>query len=94
MTLRDLIPHLDKPAVSGDLDTEIAGFAYDSRKSGPGIAFVALRGTHADGHASFRRPSSSVLPRSSPNKPRPTMSPCLGCMCVTRASRSRRRRLP
>ncbi len=51
MTLRDLIPHLDKPAVSGDLDTEIAGLAYDSRKSGPGIAFVALRGTHADGHA-------------------------------------------
>ncbi|MDZ4401617.1 UDP-N-acetylmuramoyl-L-alanyl-D-glutamate--2,6-diaminopimelate ligase [Prosthecobacter sp.] len=51
MKLRDLIPHLDKPAVSGNLDTEIAGFAYDSRKSGPSIAFVALRGTHADGHA-------------------------------------------
>jgi|UniRef100_UPI0037850EB6 UDP-N-acetylmuramoyl-L-alanyl-D-glutamate--2,6-diaminopimelate ligase len=51
MKLRDLIPNLDKPAVSGSLDTEITGLAYDSRKAGPGIAFVALRGTHADGHA-------------------------------------------
>lgn len=50
MTLRDLIPHLDQPAVSGSLDTEITGFAYDSRKVGPGIAFVAVRGTNADGH--------------------------------------------
>jgi UDP-N-acetylmuramoyl-L-alanyl-D-glutamate--2,6-diaminopimelate ligase len=51
MILRDLIPHLDKPAVSGSLDTEITGFTYDSRKAAPGIAFVAIRGTHADGHA-------------------------------------------
>ena len=51
MKLRDLIPNLDKPAVSGSLDTEITGLAYDSRKVGPGIAFVALRGTTADGHA-------------------------------------------
>ncbi len=50
MKLRDIIQHLDKPAVSGSLDTEITGFAYDSRKAGPGIAFVAIRGTHADGH--------------------------------------------
>lgn len=50
MKLRDIIPHLDKPAVSGSLDTEITGLTYDSRKAGPGIAFVAIRGTHADGH--------------------------------------------
>lgn len=50
MKLRDLIPHLDKPAVSGSLDTEITALTYDSRKAGPGIAFVAIRGTHADGH--------------------------------------------
>lgn len=50
MKLRDIIPHLDKPAVAGSLDTEITGFAYDSRKVGPGIAFVALRGSKADGH--------------------------------------------
>ncbi len=51
MTLREIIPNLDKPAVSGSLDTEITGLAYDSRLVGPGIAFVAIRGTHADGHA-------------------------------------------
>lgn len=50
MILRDLIPNLDKPAVSGSLDTEIIGLAYDSRKVGPGIAFIALRGSTADGH--------------------------------------------
>ena len=51
MTLRDLIPHLDKPMTSGSLDTEITGLAYDSRQAGPGIAFVALRGSSVDGHA-------------------------------------------
>jgi len=51
MTLRDLIPHLDRPTVSGSLDTEITRLTYDSRKAGPGTAFVAIRGTHADGHA-------------------------------------------
>ena len=50
MILRDIIPYLDKPAVSGSLDTDITGFAYDSRLVGPGIAFVAIRGTHSDGH--------------------------------------------
>jgi UDP-N-acetylmuramoyl-L-alanyl-D-glutamate--2,6-diaminopimelate ligase len=48
--LRDVIAGLDKPVVSGSLDTEISGIAYDSRKAGPGIAFVAMRGTATDGH--------------------------------------------
>ena len=51
MTLRELITHLDKPVVSGSLDTNIGMLAYDSRKVAPGTAFVALRGTHSDGHA-------------------------------------------
>lgn len=50
MILRDLIPHLDNPAVSGSLDTVIDGLTYDSRQAGPGKAFVALRGTSSDGH--------------------------------------------
>ncbi|MES2736397.1 MAG: UDP-N-acetylmuramoyl-L-alanyl-D-glutamate--2,6-diaminopimelate ligase [Verrucomicrobiota bacterium] len=50
MILRDLIPHLDNPVVSGSLDTEITGLSYDSRTAGPGIAFVALRGNSVDGH--------------------------------------------
>jgi UDP-N-acetylmuramoyl-L-alanyl-D-glutamate--2,6-diaminopimelate ligase len=50
MKLRELIKHLDKPVVSGDLDTEVKGLAYDSRKTKKGVAFVALRGTKVDGH--------------------------------------------
>lgn len=50
MTLRDLIAGMDKPVVTGSLDTEIKTIAYDSRKAGPGVAFVALRGKTADGH--------------------------------------------
>jgi UDP-N-acetylmuramoyl-L-alanyl-D-glutamate--2,6-diaminopimelate ligase len=50
MTLRELITYLDKPVVSGSLDTNIGMLAYDSRKVAPGTAFVALRGTHSDGH--------------------------------------------
>ena len=36
--------------INGDLDTEITGIAYDSRKVKPGFAFVALRGQTVDGH--------------------------------------------
>ncbi len=50
MILRDLISNLDKPVVSGSLDTEVMALAYDSRKIGPGAAFVALRGATVDGH--------------------------------------------
>jgi UDP-N-acetylmuramoyl-L-alanyl-D-glutamate--2,6-diaminopimelate ligase len=50
MTLRELIPHLDKPVVSGSLDTKIHALTYDSRKAGPGTVFVALRGSKSDGH--------------------------------------------
>ncbi len=50
MKLRDVIAGTDKPVTSGSLDAEITGIAYDSRKAAPGIAFVAIRGTAADGH--------------------------------------------
>jgi UDP-N-acetylmuramoyl-L-alanyl-D-glutamate--2,6-diaminopimelate ligase len=50
MKLRDLIEVLDRPVVSGILDTEITSVIYDSRKAGPGAVFVALRGEKVDGH--------------------------------------------
>ncbi len=34
----------------GNIDTEVADIAYDSRKAGEGIAFVCLKGAFADGH--------------------------------------------
>lgn len=49
MNLRDLTAALDRPMVSGDLDTEIAGLVYDSRKVKPGLLFAALRGVKTDG---------------------------------------------
>ena len=36
--------------INGDLNTEITGIAYDSRKVKPGFAFVAMRGQTVDGH--------------------------------------------
>ncbi|MEZ0386627.1 MAG: UDP-N-acetylmuramoyl-L-alanyl-D-glutamate--2,6-diaminopimelate ligase [Verrucomicrobium sp.] len=48
--LRALIDGLDKPVISGDLDKEVAGLAYDSRQVKSGFVFFALRGSKIDGH--------------------------------------------
>lgn len=50
MKLKDLLTNLTYTA-HGDLDTEISDLVYDSRKAGPGKAFVCLGGTRADGHS-------------------------------------------
>ena len=50
MTLRDILNRLDDAVASGNLDTEVTGIAYDSRKVTKGTIFVALRGTSSDGH--------------------------------------------
>jgi UDP-N-acetylmuramoyl-L-alanyl-D-glutamate--2,6-diaminopimelate ligase len=42
---------LSKEKVRGPIpDREVAGLQYDSRKIGPGEAFFAFPGEHADGH--------------------------------------------
>ena len=41
MKLRDLLTNLTYTC-SGDLDTEVSDLVYDSRKAGPGKAFVCL----------------------------------------------------
>lgn len=53
MKLQQLIQELPTPpvAMTGNAaDVEIEGMAYDSRKVAPGWLFVAVRGTHTDGH--------------------------------------------
>lgn len=40
------VPH----TAQGELDQVISGLAYDSRRVEPGYVFVAIRGTHVDGH--------------------------------------------
>lgn len=57
MTLADLLQGLSRhlpepPAVpGGNLRTEVTGVTHDSRRAGPGMVFVALRGQKADGAA-------------------------------------------
>jgi len=48
MLLRSLIAGCRIRSTSGNLDTEISGIAYDSRRVQPGFAFVAIRGSRAD----------------------------------------------
>src|SRR5262249_55403258 len=50
MTLRELLSGLKVRTVSGDLETEILGLAYDSRNVQQGHLFFAIRGTRLDGN--------------------------------------------
>ena len=51
MKLKELLTGLELLSATADLETEIAGVSYDSRKAGPGGLFVAMKGFAADGHA-------------------------------------------
>lgn len=50
MKLRELIKDLDVIKCTAQLDTEISGVSYDSRKTEPGDLFVAIKGFESDGH--------------------------------------------
>lgn len=50
MTLYELTHQYKPLEVVGRTDVEISGIELDSRKCKPGTAFVAIRGTQADGH--------------------------------------------
>lgn len=50
MVLRELIQEIQVVSCSANLETEITGVCYDSRKVKPGDAFVAIRGFSSDGH--------------------------------------------
>ena len=50
MKLRDLLKNIDVLACNADLDMEISGISYDSRKTRPGDLFVAVKGLQTDGH--------------------------------------------
>src|SRR5262245_5115392 len=50
MKLSDLLSGLDVRAVSGSLDAEILGLAYDSRNVQPDWLFFAIRGARLDGN--------------------------------------------
>ncbi len=51
MELRQLLETTQPLEVTGNLATEVLGMEIDSRNVKQGFAFVAMRGTQADGHA-------------------------------------------
>jgi UDP-N-acetylmuramoyl-L-alanyl-D-glutamate--2,6-diaminopimelate ligase len=70
MTLRDLLSGLNARSVSGDLNTEIRGLAYDSRQVSAGDVFFAIRGTQLDGNRfipkALARGAAAVVSASEP----------------------------
>jgi len=50
MHLRKLIENINIQNLAGDMNVDISGVNYDSRKIGPGDLFVAMRGYTQDGH--------------------------------------------
>lgn len=50
MKLLELVKDLDNIEVFGDLNTEVNGIAYDSRKINNGDMFVCIKGLITDGH--------------------------------------------
>ena len=48
--LSEIINSLDGVEISGDRDVRVTGITFSSRTAIPGSAFVAVKGTHADGH--------------------------------------------
>lgn len=50
MKLKDLLKDVIILETNADLETEISGVCYDSRKAQPGWLFVAIKGFNSDGH--------------------------------------------
>ncbi len=49
--LRDILYNVRITSTVGDMNVDIAGVAFDSRKVSKGFLFVASKGTQSDGHA-------------------------------------------
>ena len=65
MLLRELLSGIEILEANLDLNTEISGISYDSRKTEPGNLFVAISGFETDGHkyipAALNRGAAAVL---------------------------------
>jgi UDP-N-acetylmuramoyl-L-alanyl-D-glutamate--2,6-diaminopimelate ligase len=49
--LKDILYKVSITSTSGDMNIEVKGICFDSRKSRPGFLFIAIKGTQSDGHA-------------------------------------------
>lgn len=50
MKLKELLKNVDIVSINADMDADISGVCYDSRKAQPNGLFVAIKGFQADGH--------------------------------------------
>ena len=50
MQLKNLTAALPGALIDGALDRNVTAIAYDSRRVTPGTLFVAVPGSHSDGH--------------------------------------------
>jgi UDP-N-acetylmuramoyl-L-alanyl-D-glutamate--2,6-diaminopimelate ligase len=50
MRIKDFLSIDTIEKVEGDIDQDVGGLSYDSRKIGPGVIFFATRGENVDGH--------------------------------------------
>ena len=50
MKLSEILRDIEILSAAADMDTEITGVSYDSRRTEPGDLFVAVKGFSSDGH--------------------------------------------
>ena len=50
MKLKELIKDIEVISTNADMESDISGICYDSRKAAPGSLFVAIKGFESDGH--------------------------------------------
>ena len=48
--LRDILYSVRITSTSGDMNIDVKGVSFDSRKANTGFLFVAVKGTQSDGH--------------------------------------------
>lgn len=84
--LSSILPGVQILSIDGDPDIEISGIEYDSRRVGKGCLFVAMPGTHSDGHeyigAAIEAGAAAVLHEKKVARPVPGV-------CYLRAADSR-----
>lgn len=57
--LKDILYKVSITSTSGDMNVEVRGICFDSRKVKPGFLFVAIKGTQSDGHEFITKAISS-----------------------------------
>src|SRR5205085_4228121 len=48
--LKDMLYKVSITSTSGDMNVDVKGICFDSRKVQPGFLFIAIKGTQSDGH--------------------------------------------